>query len=178
MDVLNVEIKAKLKNPERIRKILKDIGADFKGEDHQVDTYFRCPMGRLKLRKGNLENALIYYQRDNIFGPRESEVTLEKLTPENNLRDVLKRAFGILTEVDKRREIYFVDNVKIHIDQVLNLGTFLEIEAIDTTGLVGRAILQGQCEKFIELFGVEKDDLIGQSYSDMQLLELKSDIRE
>ena len=33
--------------------------------------------------------------------------------------------------MDKKREIYFIHNVKFHIDNVKNLGTFIEIEAID-----------------------------------------------
>ena len=57
MSVLNIEIKAKCQNVEAIRKILLQSKAIFKGEDHQVDTYFEIPTGRLKLREGNIERA-------------------------------------------------------------------------------------------------------------------------
>ena len=39
MSHLNVEIKAKCSNQFKIRNILKDKKSDFKGVDHQIDTY-------------------------------------------------------------------------------------------------------------------------------------------
>ena len=63
MGITNVEIKAKSNRQEEIRKILLDLKADFKGEDHQIDTYFNVNRGRLKLREGNIENNLIHYLR-------------------------------------------------------------------------------------------------------------------
>lgn len=56
---LNVEIKAKCSDPQRIRDILESHGAEHKGLDHQIDTYFRVQNGRLKLREGDIENFLI-----------------------------------------------------------------------------------------------------------------------
>jgi len=65
MGRVSIEIKARCPDPVHVRKILKFRGARFKGLDHQSDTYFRIPAGRLKLREGNIENALIYYRRAN-----------------------------------------------------------------------------------------------------------------
>ena len=48
---INVEFKAHRENPERIREILTNEGADYKGRDHQIDVYFNVPKGRLKLRR-------------------------------------------------------------------------------------------------------------------------------
>ena len=63
MDFLSLEIKARCPDPGRIRAILKAQKARFQGLDPQSDTYFRVPSGRLKLREGNIENALIHYKR-------------------------------------------------------------------------------------------------------------------
>jgi len=49
---VNIEIKAKSNNQDAIREILKAKNADFKGVDHQIDTYFKVHNGRLKLREG------------------------------------------------------------------------------------------------------------------------------
>ncbi len=65
MPHINIEIKAKSNNQDMIRKILQSKNADFKGVDHQIDTYFKVNVGRLKLREGNIENSLIHYQREN-----------------------------------------------------------------------------------------------------------------
>ena len=130
MTHINIEIKSKCYNPKSIREILKLNNANFKGIDNQIDTYFNVNNGRLKLREGNIENSLIYYDRANKFGPKQSNVTLFRYYKGGTLKDVLVNSLGIFVVVKKQREIYFIDNVKFHIDKVDNLGNFVEIEAI------------------------------------------------
>ena len=163
---LNVEIKARCKDPGKIWDMLRSKAADFKGTDHQVDTYFNVKQGRLKLREGNIENHLIYYRRDDVSGPKRSEVFLYD-NVDKSLKDLLLNALGVLVVVDKRREIYFIDNVKFHIDAVEDLGSFIEIEAIDKDGSIGAEKLKQQCEFYMRLFGIEDVDLVDVSYSDM-----------
>jgi len=105
MDLINVEIKARCADPEQVRAVLRARNARAAGTDHQIDTYFRVPAGRLKLRQGNIENALIAYSRPNQSGPKTSDVALAPVTQGDELRAVLERALGVLVEVDKQREI-------------------------------------------------------------------------
>jgi len=174
MPVNIIEIKAKCKDATKVRKILFEKSAKFKGVDHQVDTYFKSPIGRLKLREGNIENTLIHYNRPNQAGPKNSQVTYQKLVPNTNLKEVLSAAMGILAVVDKQREIYFIDNVKFHVDEVKQLGAFVEIEAIDENGTMSIPELQAQCEHFMNLFEILAKDLINVSYSDL-ILALEKD---
>jgi adenylate cyclase, class 2 len=167
MTHLNVEIKARCGNQDKIRNILQKLNADFKGTDHQTDTYFNVPFGRLKLREGNIENHLIYYQRENHDGPKESQVTLLQNNPRSSLKSILQKALGILVSVEKTRDIYFLDNVKFHLDSVVELGSFIEIEAIDFDGSIGRDALYRQCENYMSLLEISSDDLISHSYSDL-----------
>ncbi len=167
MSHINIEIKAKSKNPENIRKILKQKRARFIGTDHQIDTYFKVDNGRLKLREGKIENFLIFYQRENKKGPKQSNVILYKTMPKSPLKKVLTSSLGIFKIVDKKREIYFIENVKFHIDKVKNLGSFIEIEAIDKTGEIGKEKLLKQCNQYLKLFNVSQPDLISKSYSDL-----------
>lgn len=169
MDHLNVEIKARCDDPDFIRAILKERNAVFKGVDRQRDTYFNCPNGRLKLREGEIENCLIHYSREDQAGPKESLVTLYETEIGSSLKEALSKALGVLAVVEKRREIYFIGNIKFHIDVVDGLGSFVEIEAIDSAGEIGREKLQRQCEAYIERFKIDPDDLIDRSYSDMVL---------
>ena len=166
---INIEIKAKSNNQDAIREILKSKTADFKGIDHQIDTYFKVNNGRLKLREGKIENHLIHYQRENKEGPKQSDVTLFKSDPKSSLKEILTKALGILVVVDKKREIYFIDTVKFHIDVVEDLGTFVEIEAIDNDGTIGKDKLLEQCQFFLDLFKISQEDLISVSYSDLLL---------
>jgi len=164
---LNIEIKARCFNPARICKLLEAKNADFRGVDHQVDTYFRVPGGRLKLRQGNIETALIHYRRDNQAGPKRSEVLLYHPVETPDLKAILKKALGILTVVDKYRHIYFIDNVKFHVDEVKGLGAFCEIEVINKNGSMEEAEMHKQCARYLDYLNIEEDDLIEVSYSDL-----------
>lgn len=169
MGHINIEIKAKTNNQEKIREILKSRNADFKGVDHQIDTYFNVNFGRLKLREGNIENYLIYYDREDKSGPKQSSIILYKSNLNSSLKDILTESIGVLVIVDKKREIYFIDNVKFHLDDVKDLGHFIEIEAIDREGDIGKEKLLEQCNLYLNLFKIAEEDLISVSYSDLLL---------
>ena len=169
MPHINIEIKAKTTDQEKIREILKSNNADFKGVDHQVDTYFKVGSGRLKLREGNIENHLIHYERENKSGPKKSLVILYKYSSDQNLKEILTKSLGVFAVVDKYREIYFIDNVKFHLDKVIGLGTFVEIEAIDKDGSIGNEKLLEQCNHYLNLLNISQRDLVEKSYGDLML---------
>jgi len=171
MKLINIEIKAKSDNNDKIRSILKEKNADFKGVDHQIDIYFKVPEGRLKLRQGNIENSLIFYRRENSAQPKESDVSLYRAKEIKDLKEVLENSLGVLVTVDKQREIYFIDNVKFHLDKVNDLGEFVEIEAIGNREEERETLLK-QCNFYLHLFGIKDNDLVSVSYSDM-LLSIK-----
>jgi adenylate cyclase, class 2 len=170
---LNVEIKASSHNSDQIRQWLLANGADLKGTDQQTDTYYKVPQGRLKLRQGNIENSLIFYQRNNQHGPKDSTVTMTKVDNGTQLKQVLEKALGILVEVSKQREIYFIENVKFHVDNVPGLGNFIEIEAIDKDGSIGKEKLLEQCNYYMQMLGIKEESLQIASYSDMLMAKNK-----
>lgn len=164
-----VEIKARSRDHVRQRGILLSAKADFRGEDHQIDYYFNVPTGRLKLRSGRIEQSLIFYQRPDRTGPKASAVSLTRLSSQreaNELATTLDRALGTWVAVDKHREIYFIENVKFHLDRVKGLGTFIEIEAIGSRPEEAIA-LREQCIHYQRLLGIDEEDLIKHSYSDL-----------
>jgi len=171
MGFLNIEIKSRCSHPERIEQILIEEKADYKGLDHQIDTYFNVPIGRLKLREGNIENSLIFYHREDISGPKKSRVQLYKSKPGFELKEILQNSLGIKVIVEKDRKIYFIQNIKFHLDTVKGLGSFVEIEAIDKQGNIGQAKLSEQCERYIKKFRITNNELIAISYSDLLLKE-------
>ena len=177
MSPLNIEIKARCNNPENIRKILQNRGADFKGTDHQTDIYFKVSKGRLKLREGNIEYSLIHYNRKEIAGPKQSDVIYFHPHKEAPVKDILSKALGKLITVEKKREIYYINNIKFHIDEVEQLGNFVEIEAIDKKGNISSEQLYRQCKEYLKIFKIKERDLLKNSYSDM-LLEKEIVIKE
>jgi adenylate cyclase class 2 len=164
---INFEFKAKCNNLSELEERIQALNPHFIGEDHQTDTYFKVPAGRLKLREGNIENALIFYQRTNTAAAKQSDVTLYPHTPDGNLKQILKQSLGIKTVVEKKRRIYFIDNVKFHFDTVTGLGSFVEVEAIDSDGTIGIEKLKAQCQHYEELFDIQPADFIAASYSDL-----------
>ena len=69
--------------------------------------------------------------------------------------------------VEKRRRIYFINNVKFHFDTIAELGTFIEVEAIDKDGSLGIEKLKEQADKYAAFFSIRTEDFIAISYSDM-----------
>lgn len=169
MGYLNIEIKARCQDQNKIREILILNNADFKGIDHQIDTYFETNFGRLKLREGNIENHLIFYDRENITGPKQSNTILFDHDQKSSLKEILLKSLGQLIVVKKRREIFFIDNVKFHLDSIKDLGTFVEIEAIDKDGDIGKERLLEQCNHYLKIFDIKEGDLLADSYSDLLL---------
>jgi predicted adenylyl cyclase CyaB len=166
---LNFEFKARSSNNKSLEQALQSFHPRFIGEDHQTDTYFLVPFGRLKLREGNIENALIHYQRSNIAGAKQSDVLLYQHQPDKALKNILTNALGIKTVVVKSRRIWFVEYVKFHFDHVAALGDFIEVEAIDTDGSKTVQQLQEQCSFYASLFQIAPEHYVAESYSDLLL---------
>jgi predicted adenylyl cyclase CyaB len=169
MAILNIEFKAKATDLSGLENILLQLNPVFIGEDHQIDTYFNVPVGRMKLREGNIENALIHYVRENTAGSKSSHIILYQHQPDENLKKILTAAVGVKTVVDKRRKIYFIDNVKFHFDTVDGLGNFVEVEAIDKDGSIGKEKLQQQCDHYANIFKLLPSQFVAVSYSDLLL---------
>ena len=169
-EAYNVEIKARCPDLNAARAALLKLEPEVVGTDRQVDTYFHAPEGRLKLREGTIEHHLISYRRPDQAGPKSSAVRLYKPDDGEALKETLAHALEIEIVVKKTREIYFVNHVKIHLDAVDSLGTFVEVEAIGTEE--EHEQLLHDCRRLMSVLGVEEGHLIENSYSDL-LLEQK-----
>ena len=138
------------------------------GTDTQRDTYFDIPHGRLKVREGTIEQGLIFYVRPDQAGPRPSQV--ERVDPDKGLsgvKTVLQAALPVDVVVEKTRTIYWVDHVKVHLDNVPKLGTFVELEAVAPTPETTEAELRADCERLMSMLNITPDQLVDASYSDM-----------
>jgi len=157
-----IEFKAQVDELATYENKLKTLDYKYIGLDHQIDTYFNATKDRLKLREGNIENSLIKYARKNTAASKLSSVLLYKHLPNPALKDILTDQLGIKVIVDKQRKIYFIDNVKFHFDEVKGLGTFMEVEAIESDTVSSIEELQKQCE-------ITEKQLVEVSYSDLLL---------
>ena len=119
----NVEIKARIQSleaPLPTVAALADSGPD---TIHQEDTFFQCPSGRLKLRKrSDSEGELIFYQRPDRPGPKESFYILAPTASPDALCRALTLAYGAIGTVRKIRTVFMAGNTRIHLDRVEGLG--------------------------------------------------------
>ena len=167
MQKTSIEIKAICRHPASVRERLMEEGARFTGTDNQIDTYFNIANGRLKLREGSIENNLIYYMRPDDPSPKQSDILICSAVSGSGIKEILSKSLGIKVRVQKKREIYFIDNVKFHLDFLEGLGHFVEIEVFGNKGKDSIQELHFQCRDFMQKLGIEETDLIRGSYSDM-----------
>jgi predicted adenylyl cyclase CyaB len=164
----NIEIKARLDSLDQIRTLVKKLDPTFVGLDIQIDTYFNTMKGRFKLRESSLSGPyLIFYLRENLSGPKSSVYQKLPVEDPNGLKEILKEMQGIHTVIEKTREIFLYQNVRIHLDDVLQLGSFLEFEAVMNEKNNNKAAEHKKIEYLMQKLGIDKDDLIGESYENL-----------
>jgi predicted adenylyl cyclase CyaB len=131
----NVEIKARVTHADDMRTMLQALTDTPCETLHQEDTFFRVGSGRLKLRMILGDDAeLIYYERPDVSGAKESRYLRCKVPNPADMRQALSAALGVEGTVKKERLLYMVGQSRLHLDTVEGLGTFLEIEVVLTEG--------------------------------------------
>lgn len=127
----NIEIKAKIHRTEALISIIASLAETGPIHILQHDTFFNCPLGKLKLRAFSASSGeLIFYQRPQLDGPKLSIYQISPTTEPDSLRDTLALAYGILGTVRKQRTLYLLGKTRIHLDRVDGLGDFLELEVV------------------------------------------------
>lgn len=164
-----VELKARVGDHEFLRKKLSALGAEYTGTLQQSDLYFKVPEGRLKLREveNNGTVELIYYERENIAGPKSDDAFILKVQEPEDLKKILKKILTPLIVIEKVREIYQYQGTQIHLDTVKKLGKFIEFER--QTADDPKSIEKDQqiLEKLMEKLEINPSNLETLSYSDL-----------
>jgi len=163
----NLELKARLGNLDAARTVAQAVATSRLSPQHQIDTYFHCRHGRLKLRQiDGLSAQLVSYARADEPGPKVSDYVLAPVSNPESLKAALTATLGVRCVVEKHREIFLHQNVRIHLDEVKGLGSFLEFEAVLGPG-VDDARGQSQLDYLAREFSLTRGDLLSGSYSDM-----------
>jgi homotetrameric cytidine deaminase len=165
----NVELKATDPDPARSLEACLQLGADDRGVLRQRDTYFRVPSGRLKLREEEPGGAsLVQYDRVDAAEARESRYRLVPVPDPAETRAALEAALGTLAVVDKERHLLMWQGVRIHLDDVVGLGSFIELEGVAEQD----SDLLGELEKVTQLteaLDIAPERILRTSYSDQVL---------
>jgi homotetrameric cytidine deaminase len=110
--------------------------------------------------------VLIQYDRHDDAAARESRYRLTEVADPDALRASLDAALGTLVVVDKQRHLLMHDGVRIHLDTVAGLGSFVELEGVAPPD----SDLRPEREKVARLreaLGIEA--ILTDSYSDQLL---------
>ena len=163
----NLELKARCPDLARAADAARSIGATRDGVLEQLDTYFHFPHGRLKLRETTGRGAeLIAYERANDAAVRASDYYVIPIAEPAAMKAALAERLGVRGTVSKRRALFLWHNVRIHLDDVAGLGTFLEFEAV-ISAADDEAVSRERLARLGEALGVRDEDRIAVSYADL-----------
>ena len=164
---VNIELKARLASFDAARPIASSLADRRLPDQHQIDTYFNCRNGRLKLREIVGERAeLIAYDRPDELACKASHYYLLPVADAEQCKQALTLTLGLRCVVAKRREIYLHRDVRIHLDRVESLGAFLEFEAV-LDEQHGEAAARELLAVLRQRFAITDDALLEQSYGEM-----------
>jgi predicted adenylyl cyclase CyaB len=163
----NIEIKARVTDFEELQRKAEAISDLPCQVIPQVDTFFKCPQGRLKLRELTPARAqLVYYQRQDVTGPKHSEYQIFETDNPVGLKRILAQSLGEVGVVSKVRYLYMVGQTRVHLDDVQGLGKFMELEVVLHQG---QSDAEGQsiAAELMARLGILEADLIEGAYMDM-----------
>ena len=127
----NIEIKARVSNPERLRELAERLSDTPPETIEQHDIFFPSPHGRLKLRQFSEQaGELISYSRTDVAGTKQSDYAIARTSAPTDLLAVLSSALGVQRTVVKTRVLLRAGQTRIHLDSVLGLGSFVELEVV------------------------------------------------
>lgn len=166
----NLELKARDPDPQRSLDACERIGAVAVGVLTQQDTYFNVTRGRLKLRRERGRTPqLIAYERSDEAAQRMSRYRLIEVEEDRELEAALSTVLGVRAVVAKTRQLFLAEGVRIHLDHVEGLGTFIEFEALAADEHADLSGHRARLRKLRDAFQIKDADLVGESYSDLAL---------
>lgn len=163
----NVEIKAKASNWAHQLELAQQM-AD-RGPEHlqQHDIFYQVPQGRLKLRIfPDNYGELISYHRPDQAGPKTSQYQISPTHEPEQLHQTLSAVLPVIGSVIKSRQVWFKGRTRLHFDQVVDLGQFIELEVVLADG---ETIEEGQAEAnaIAKQLQIQEHDLIQGAYIDL-----------
>ncbi len=148
---IEVEVKIPIENRKSVEEALHRVGAQRMNSETQVDVYFDHPARsfqetdealRLRSRhpeaEGNAKDTAITSPYEMTYkGPKlesrsKSRVELSvHISNIDNARSILESlGFKFVATISKRRVFYTVDSITVSVDDVEDVGLFLELERV------------------------------------------------
>lgn len=161
----NLEVKAIDPDPHATLAAALELGAEDRGVMHQRDTYFHAVVGRLREAPPR-PAELIAYDRAELEGPKVSLYRVVQVADHVALIEALTDALGVRCVVEKARRLLLWRNVRIHLDRVIGLGHFVEVEAVATSP-GGLEVERDRVEQLRAALGIADERLVPRGYADL-----------
>ena len=169
---MEIELRVKIKNTELLKKKLKQLPdiVETKSDERQIDTYLKNENDTerklvIRIRKNYTSNqALLTFKGKAIskydIAWQDYDTTIEN---PDQLEDVLvSNGYIYVCLIDKLRQSFSYKDFEINIDNVKNLGLFIEIEKNGTKNEVEN--IKKEIIELLNKLGLNNSDIINQGY--------------
>lgn len=161
-----VESKLRWNDHEAVLARALEAGARDEGLLVQRDQFYGVSKGRLKLRTiAGVRSELIAYDREDAAGARASDYGLYPTGDAALLDEVLGRALERSGVLDKTRHLLIFRNTRIHLDDVVGLGRFVELETVIQDQSESDAVAEH--DEVITMLGLGDAERIAVGYLDL-----------
>ena len=136
--MIEIEVKVRVREPERIKQDLGILGSKFLKKEYQEDTYFKSPFRSyeetgeiLRVRKQNTGSDVVTFKGARLESEIEArdEIDVNIESSSKFIKLLKKLGYEPWITVEKEREVYQHDKFTVSLDKVKDLGYFMEIEA-------------------------------------------------
>ena len=174
--MIEVEVKARVEDLRHVERAIIALGAAPIGIENQADTYYNA----LSCDFAKTDEALRIRAQDNKFfltykGPKMDSVSKTRkefeveINDTSNMGDILSSlGFSPVATIVKRRRKYRIGEFLIAIDDVRNLGYFIEVE-IPLKDPKNHEEKVESIFRFIEKLGINRTSTVRESYLEMLL---------
>lgn len=175
-----VEVKARLEDRAKVIRKLEELGCKFGGELHQVDhifipekLIFPPPIGTPVLRVRNQDGKHILTLKISQSGRQDSLERELEIGDGDMMIEIIKLLnYQKVPTVDKKRIKTRLGDMEVVIDEVKDLGEFIEVEKVVThADPEDRMKIQKELCDFLETIGIPKEDLLVNHKYDIMLFE-------
>ncbi|MEO8638181.1 MAG: class IV adenylate cyclase [Candidatus Taylorbacteria bacterium] len=176
-----IEVKARLRDKKAVVKKLKSIGCVFEVPVTQSDTVYAKVVGtvskylssdvflRIRVKNGKKIFFTVKKPLSNGLDKLEYEVVVNSKVEIEQA--ILLMGYKKAVEVNKTRIVAKYKEREICIDEVQNLGTFIEVEELRADGDSEK--IQDELFAFVESLGVSREDRVFSGYDILMLQKLK-----
>lgn len=174
--MIEVEVKARIKDPKGVERSIIALGASPTGIETQADTYYSAPYRDF----AKTDEALRIRVQDNKYfltykGPRMDTISKTRKEYEIEVNDadcmgdiLSSLGFAPVATIVKRRKKYRLGDFIVSLDDVRNLGYFIEAEV----SIGDSKSHEDKVDSIFRLFeklGINKEESIRASYLEMIL---------